>query len=294
MTHPERRIAAASALLAALGGDPAAAADDPARQATVEQKMRLVEMLVESRAGKGIAADGDPARAAMIEQRRQLLGQAHQALAAGRLGEAERRLDEALARSARASAQAGGRPRALGDSALDAAIANLEQQLASYRTTLTGLARGEGVAAGEARTLLARVDHLRSAAERHSAADKRADAHDRLREAYRLLVEGLARIQAGQTIVMSLKFDDPADEYAYEQRRFHSNELLLRMTLAGQEGDPARPPQQVQAFTAEAYRLRDEAEALSRRNDHAAAIALMERAYAQLNRALQALGVPAF
>lgn len=283
----------ALACMLALAAISSPATEKAPRQILVEQKLRLLEMLLRPRSGEA-PGTADPELAAIRERRRQLHEQAQAALAEGRLADAERSLDEALARTGRpaATGQAGQKP--LQESALDADIRNLEQQIASYRSTLLGLAKGEGAPAGEARALLARIDQFKAAADRAVSAHQRQAAHDKLREAYRFLVEGISRLQAGQTLVMRLKFDSPQDEFAYERRRFSSNEMLVRMMQDDKAGEGAPQRVLVEALTAEADRLKDEAEQQAWRGEHSAAVGLMEQASGVLTRALRALGVPAF
>jgi cellobiose-specific phosphotransferase system component IIA len=125
------------------------------------------------------------------------------------------------------------------------------------------------------------------------AAGRMGDANKKMAEAYKLQVEEISRLRAGQEVVMSLKFATPADEYAYEQKRFHSNEILVGMMIGEgrAEGDKRRL---VDGFLTEAGRLKAGAIEQSINGNFKEAVSLMEKAVAQLNRALQTMGVPVF
>lgn len=264
----------------------------PQHQKLIEQKLRLVELLVASPAAKGAEPVGGSEAVAVADRRRQLLEQARQAMAKGEVDEAGRLLDEALVRTSRPAGQPPAGGAGLNAIAQQAKLKNLTEQLASYRGTLQSLARTERPN-GPAQALLTRTDVLGREAEALAASGHLETANQRLSEAYRLVVEGLARLQAGQTMTLSLAFDTPAQEYAYEQRRFQSNEMLLMMAI--DEGRPtAERLRLVEALAAEGRRLRDEAIEFARAGDHRSAVGSMEQASIRLIRGLQAMGVPIF
>lgn len=249
----------------------------------VEQKMRLLEMLLASPSAKADTGG-------MAERGGKALTSAREALAANRPDDAARTLDEVLRSSAAAR-----RPVAetsLPDSALALAHQNLVEQVATYRASIEDLLVDSKLAAA-ARGLLARIDAHAAEARREAGAARLSEANRILGEAYKLAVGELARLRAGQEVVMALRFASPVEEYAYEQKRFESSQMMVGM-LAGEgraEGDRRAL---VDGFSAEARRLRSEAEAHAQAGRHRDAVSLMEKASAQLNRALQTMGVPVF
>lgn len=257
----------------------------------IEQKVKLLEVLVNSPLAKGQTGSGDAEAVALLQRRRLLLDQARQALGAQQPDEAAKFLDEALARTSQAGRGAAGKGAELSEAAVQASLANLGEQIATYRGTLQTMAR-EGSSAA-ARALLATVDGLSVEAAKLVADGRNVEANRKMTEAYRRVVEGLSRLQAGQTVTLSLKFDSPAEEYAYEERRFQSNEMMVGMMLdeGRASGDRRR---MVEEFAGEAKRMRSDAAALAAAGNHAAAVTVMEKAVVQLNRALQTMGVPVF
>lgn len=258
---------------AAAHAQPGAEADPRGR--LMAQKLRLVESLVESPAPDAAGAEG-----------RQLLKRAREALAANRHEEAGRALDAALRNAVKTAA----RPGARSAGAEQAIYAGLLEQVATYRAALQDI---DGPAAGEARSATARIDGLRKEAAALADGRRPGDANRKLGEAYRHAIETLSRLRKGQTVVLSLDFATPAEEYDYESRRFHSSELLVGMMLAEGRADGERRAL-VDGFLREGRRLRGVAATHADRGDHRGAIPTMEQAAAELNRALQAMGVPVF
>jgi hypothetical protein len=271
---------------------PAAAqtAPDPDHQRRlVEQKLKLVEMLVNSPAAQVSAASRDAETATLIERGKGLLRNAREFLAAQRYGEAGQALDEALRSVARANGRNSG---GLSDSIQKQRLQDMSEQVTTYRGSLVDLTNTPKLAAA-AQAALLRVDTLAEEARRLAAAGRLGDANKKMAESYKTAVEEISRLRAGEVVTMSLKFDSPMAEYAYEQTRFQSNEILVGMMIAEgrAEGDKRR---MVDGFIQEAGRLKASAIDQAINNNHTEAVAAMEKAFVQLNRALQAMGVPAF
>jgi hypothetical protein len=271
---------------------PAAAqtAPDPEQQRRLaEQKLKLVEMLVNAPAAKAAAASKDAETASLIERGRSLLGSAREALAAQRYPEAGTALDEALRSVSKANSRnAGG----LSDSVQKQRLQDMSDQVATYRGSLVDILKNPKTGA-EAQAALNRVDALADEAKRLATAGRLGDANKKMAESYKLAVEEISRLRAGEVVTMSLKFNSPAEEYAYEQKRFQSNEILVSMMIAEgrADGDKRR---MVDGFVQEAGKLKSDAVSQAINNNHKEAVTAMEKAFTQLNRALQTMGVPAF
>ena len=289
---PMRRLSAGLLWLCITLAVPAAAqtAPDPEQQRRLaEQKLKLVEMLVNAPAAKAAAASKDAETAGLIERGRSLLGNAREALAAQRYPEAGTALDEALRSVAKANSRnAGG----LSDSVQKQRLQDMSDQVATYRGSLVEILKNPKTGA-EAQAALNRVDALADEAKRLATAGRLGDANKKMAESYKLAVEEISRLRAGEVVTMSLKFNSPAEEYAYEQKRFQSNEILVSMMIADgrADGDKRR---MVDGFVQEAGKLKADAISQAINNNHKEAVAAMEKAFIQLNRALQTMGVPAF
>lgn len=266
------------------------APDAEQQRRLADQKFKLVEMLVNSpKAQAASSANNDAETVALIGRAKELLKQARDALTGKKYDEATKALDEALRNVSKANSRNAG---ALSDSVQKQNLQEMSAQVATYRVGLAELAKVKGAEANVQATLQ-RVDGLTDEGRKLAAAGHLGDANKKMAEAYKLSVETITKLRAGQEVVMSLKFETPADEYAYEQRRFQSNEVLVGMMIAEgrAEGEKRRL---VDDFIKEAVKIKTEAEGLARSNNHKDAVKSMEKAVIQLNRALQYMGVPVF
>ncbi|MBK6999308.1 MAG: hypothetical protein IPH35_04850 [Rhodoferax sp.] len=266
---------------------------DADKHKLVEQKYRLIETLLNAPTAN--AAES----AALTNNSRRLLGQAREAMNNAKWDEAARLLDEALKAASSASRKispdgsgGGSGGSGLSEAALQKSLADKAQQVATYRASLVDMTRDpkQGVAA---RQLLARLDVLLSEAKQLSDGGRLSEANKKMAAAYKLTVEEIAKLRAGQEVVLSLTFETPADEYAYEQRRFDSNLTLVEMMVAEGRAEGQKRGL-VNGFVTEGQRLKTLAHADAEAKRHKAAVELMEQASGQLNKALQSMGLPVF
>lgn len=253
-----------------------------------EQKLRLLEILVSSPLPEQAAKRGNETEE-LFSRGRSLFEEARRAIGAGRYDEAVPLLDEALRSLTRAhKGGAGG----LAESALRQRHREMAEQVATYREALLDLSRDPRLGSA-AHTAVQRVDALSAESERLAAAGRLGEANRKLAEAYRLAVEELSRLRAGQEVVLSLRFSSPEEEYPYELKRYQSNGMLVEMMIGEgrAEGEKRRL---VDDLVREAERLKGEAMLMAQTKRYQDAVATMEKAYAALNRALQAMGMPVF
>lgn len=268
-----------------------AGASDDQRRRLIEQKLRLVEMLVNSPAAKSSAYGRDAETPQLVEKGKSLLAGARSALDEGRLDDAAAALDEALKSASSASrrlSSEGG----LSDSAQRKQLTDMTEQVRTYRGAIDDL-RKDSKMADEAGKVLARVDAMVAESDKLSAAGRLGDANKHMADAYKLSVQELSRLRAGQEVVLSLNFETPAEEYAYEQKRFGSNQIMVDMMIGEGRAEGGKR-QLVDRFVDEGRRLKLEAETQAEAGKYAEAVGLMEEATKQLNRALQSMGVPVF
>lgn len=270
----------------------AAVADNEQKRRLIEQKLKLVEMLVNSPAAKRSPYGREGESPALLEKGLQAIADAKKALAESRFDDAAKLLDDALKSATSASRKMSADGGTLSDSAQRKSLADLGEQVATYRASVVELSQDSRTAAA-AKTLLTRIDGLTADAKRLGDAGQLGDANKKLAEAYRLCVEEISKLRAGQEVLLSLKFDTPADEYAYEQKRFASNEIMVDMMI-GEGRAAGERRQMVDNFVGEGRKLRDQAGELAKTGKHKEAVAAMEKATGQLNRALQSMGVPVF
>lgn len=266
-------------------------ADAEQKTRLIEQKLKLVEMLVNSPAAQATTVGKEAETPALINRSQNLIKEARLALADQRFDEATRVLDEALRNVSKASNRMGS-DSGMADSAQKKQFRDYEEQLAAYRLSIQDMTKDQRVAPA-ARQLLARIDGLTDEGQKLANAGRVGDANKKMGEAYRLAVEEISKLRAGHEVVMSLKFDSPIEEYVYEQKRYQSSEIMVGMMISEGRADGERR-KLVDGFLGEAVRLKDEAGRQANLNDHKAAVSSLEKAVAQLNRALQSMGVPVF
>lgn len=258
----------------------------------IEQKIRLVETLINSPAARGAAEGREADSRSLIEQGKRAIDDARKALGDARFDEAAKLADEALRSVSSASRRMSPGEGALPESAQRKNLQDLGDQVGMYRNSIEELSKDSQKGAA-AKALLGRVDGLTAESRQLAEAGRVGEAGKKMAEAYKLAVEELSRLRAGQEVLLSLKFDTPADEYAYEKKRFASNEIMVDMMVAEGRaaGDKGRL---VDGFVEEGHRLGAQADEQAKAGRHVEAVKLMEQASAQLIRALQSMGVPVF
>ncbi len=166
-------------------------------------------------------------------------------------------------------------------------------QVRSYRGALKSLTEDRRFAT-QAKAVEVKIDALLRRAEQLMTETRLNEAVAAANEANRLVIETLTRMRSGDTVVVSLSFENPAQEFAYEVRRFESSEIMIAMALEDGKAGASVSRKSIDAQLKEARRQRQISEREAGLDKHADAVQLMEGANRQLNRVLQELGVPVF
>ncbi len=109
-------------------------------------------------------------------------------------------------------------------------------------------------------------------------------------KAYHLIKVGIDSVRSGQTLVRSLQFDTPRDEYLYEVDRNDTHGMLIGL-LVDEAGKSEAARRQVDQFVEQARVLREQAEAYAGEQAYPQAIELLEQSTRQLVRAIRSAGV---
>lgn len=265
---------------AVAGADPAAAE----KMQLAEQKSRLVESLIKA------SSINQQEVATGAVGNRQLLDQARTAMSNARPDEALEKLDAALRSLSQTSS--------IGRGDKNTATSQKRQfdehliQIESFRRSLQEIATTPQTS-NAVRPLIKQIDSLTEEGQRLAANGRLEDGAQRMAAAYKLAVEGIARLRQGQEVVISLHFDSPLEEFAYEQKRFRSNEMLLGLMRKETQFGPELQ-RQIEVQVNAAVDLKNRAISQAGANDYPAAIQEMEKAISQQNRALQLMGIPIF
>lgn len=264
------------------GSAGAAAATGPQR-AVVEQKLRLLEQLANAPAGAAETPEAADRRAQVAG----LVADARKTLAAGQTEQAGNTLDQAIK-----LASTGAQRKVLSENSHRAHLQDLLTELEAYRSHVQQLEKDPQLGSA-AQSLRQRIDQMTGEAARHNAAGRFGDAHRLLTAANQLATSELGKMRDGKTVVVELKFDNPADEFAHEQQRLQDHQMLVKLALAEGRGDGDRRAL-VDSKVAESERLRNEAEVQARGGSYTEAVGTMEKASTVLEHALRNLGMPVF
>ena len=257
----------------------------------IEQKIKLLESLLNSPAAKSAAYGTEGETTTLVAHGQKVIASARTEAAAGNYDGASKALDEAMRAVSKATRNLQSSS-AFAESAQRKTFDDQSEQVATYRKSLVDLTRDPKVGSA-AQALLPRLDALSDEAKQLAAAGRLGEANKKLAEAYKLATEEIARLRQGHEVVMSLKFESAAEEFAYEEKRFNSNQVMVDMMIADGKAEGERR-KMIDQFVGEGGRLKREAEALAEKGGHKEAVKMMERASGQFVRALQMMGVPVF
>ncbi len=263
--------------LMVVGGD-AVAAQPPVPEAEdvpamlLRQKLALLERVL---AQSGDTPDGVAARAE--------LESARAALSAGDSEAAEAHLLKAFPLAGRAARE---RAAALRERQ---ARQRYEERLASVES-LRGAWEAISAAAESADESVApRVAALLEQGRSLAGQEKFMGAAQLADQAQELLVDAIRLLRDRQTLVSRLEFATPADEYAYEARRYQTYELLLQLAERSDQAEAAGA--RVAAARAEAARRHAEAVAASEAGRWPGALEAEQAAISALIAALGQAGI---
>ena len=273
-------------LLAALLAGGAVAAE-PGEQDVANRLLSVDKLLHQSSGARQIQASGDAAAIGKHAEAMELYeaaGRKHEAGdyagASALLGRASQAMFAAIRLATPASV------------AQDHAASGLKQRreaAVALRDAFTRISTEPGLADSRER-VLGQVDGLLAEADALGKAGRHAEARVEMDKAYHLLKVSIDSLRSGQTLVRSLHFETPRDEYDYEIDRNDTHEMLIGL-LVDSKKKSDRTRQQIEDFVAEARRLRQRAEALAGDDDYPQAIDLLEQSTLQLVRAIRSAGV---
>ena len=270
-----------SAAALASAATPALATD----REQAERRLLSVATLIESSSvARQIESSGEAAAREKRDNARLIHREAAATLQSGDTATATRLLDQATremmngARLARPEQVLAVKARRDFDARLDSARALL---VAQQRITLEKGSSREAVAATRA------IEGLMADAERRAAAGQVDEARPLLDRAYLSARVSIETMRRGDTLVRSLKFAHPREEYDYEIDRNDTHRMLIQLLLADRKDLAPR----MQGHMDQATALRAAAEASAARAEHTQAIQQLEGSTRELVRAIRAGGI---
>jgi hypothetical protein len=276
-----------SAVLVALAlAGPALAQQAPDKD-TVARRLQSVSTLIErSSAAKQIESSADPQALERRSEARALHRQASAAFAGGDLVGAGKLLDEAT-RAVMAGARMSN-PEQVTDEKkkrdFDARAESVKALLAAQKRIAIEKSAGR-----EAQEAAQNVESQMTQAQRLATAGKLDEARPVLDRAYLTAKLSIESMRRGDTLVRSLKFASPREEYDYELDRNDTHRMLVRVLTGDRPGADTQAG--IQAALDTAARLRTEAEQLAGRGDHTGAIKVLEESTRALVRGIRGAGI---
>lgn len=141
----------------------------------------------------------------------------------------------------------------------------------------------------QSKSLTDQVNTLTQKAQRASAAKNYDEANGTLKVAYSQVRDALEKLRGGETLVRSLNFATPEEEYRYELDRNDTYRMLIKMLI--DEKKTMGVDSRVQQFLDEAGAQRALAERQAASGDHGQAIKTMEQSTHTLIQAIRNAGI---
>jgi hypothetical protein len=252
----------------------------------LERKFGSTQTLIESSSGaRQIESSAVPAAAAQRTKARDLHKRAGEALRAGDLEGANKLLDEssrAMFEGVRLAA-----PQQVTDAKQRSDYtARLESTRALVDAQKRIAAEKGGARAAEPAK---QAEALMAEAEKLVAANQLPEAKLKVDQAYWIVKASIGTLRNGDTLVRSLNFATPLEEYQYEVDRNDTHRMLVDMLLKDKRGGGSDA--MVDQAVASSTTLRKQAEGQAARNDHKTAIKTLEDSTRELVKAIRAAGV---
>ena len=255
----------------------------------LERRLASVATLIESSSvARQIDASGEPAARSKRDSARLIHREAGASLRGGDSAGAARLLDQA-AREMMDGARLARPDQVHGEKAQR----DFNARLDSVRALLGAQQRisQEKGAPAQAAEATRSIEQQLAQAQQLAAAGKLDAARPAIDRAYLAARVSIETLRRGDTLVRSLHFASPREEYDYELDRNETHRMLIDVVLADRRDASGVMPAGMQAFVDRAAALRGNAETQARSGDHGAAVRTLEESTRELVRAIRAGGL---
>jgi hypothetical protein len=169
---------------------------------------------------------------------------------------------------------------------------NYQKRLESTKTLLTALRRiaKEKKASKDYVEVLDRIEEQLLQAQKSFAAGNPRKAREILDLAFVTVKESIIKFRNGDTLIRSLNFASPEEEYRYELDRNETHKLLFTMLSSNKNSTLFASPR-IQHYLDDAANLRRQAEQHAQSAQYKTAIELLEKATQLIIRAIRAAGI---
>jgi len=254
----------------------------------IAQKIELTRNYLESSTAAEIAASKNPQARRLLEKSRELLKQATADLRDDKLLAAQGKVDLSL--QSFIAAGTANMQKAADNENAESELRSTRAEIDAYLESFTAALAEKGPSMAG---LLDRqyIDQLLASAEQSQSIGDHTNARAALGRARQTVVNALIKIRNNETVVYSVEFQTPADEFRYEHERYTEYAALGEKLLDSGELDSGRV-KMFEQLKKSGDRLNGEAQELAGAGDYDSAIARMETAVEQLIKGLRLLGVP--
>jgi tetratricopeptide (TPR) repeat protein len=273
--------------LSLAGQDTDAAETQPDLRNGVEQRIKLTQSYLASKTAQKIAETGNSQARQLLQKARELLAQASAQLSQGNLEAAQKNVNLSL-QAFTAAGAANNKPAASTEN-LALEVGSIRNEIDAYLESFTQALSEKGPSMAG---LLDRqyVADLLSRAEQSQSLGEFDTARSALNQAKQLVVAALIKIRNNETVVYTVEFQTPADEFRYERERYQEYTALGQKLLDSGELETSRVLL-FEQLKKNGERLSQEALALAGKGDYPDAINRMEMAVIKLIQGLRLLGV---
>ena len=255
----------------------------------IERRVQSVGTLIESSsASRQIETSGDALARAKRDNARLMHREASATLRAGDLPATAKLLDLA-AREMMAGARLAKPEQVAGEKAkrdFDARLESAQALLAAQQRITQEKSAGR-----EAKEATRSIEQQIAQGQKLAGEGRIDEARVLIDRAYLTARVSIETLRRGDTLVRSLHFASPREEYDYEIDRNETHRMLINVLLSERKDAAGAMPPAMQGLVDKAAGLRRDAEAQAGRGEHANAIKLLEDSTRELVRAIRAGGI---
>ena len=262
-------------------------ADEQKERDGVLMRMQMTESYLKSKTATKIEESGNAEAIQLLEKARQLLDKGKQELEQGNFAAAKQQLSLSI----QTFTAAGAANKGSQDSSkkLVSEVSSLQSEIDSYLVSFRSALEEKGPSMSG---LLDQqyVESLMASSKQSKSSGDYQSAISNLTKAKNLVVDALIKIRNNETVVYTVEFQTPADEFRYEQERFNEY-ISLSDTLLEKDEFSEGKIKLFQMQKKAGQQISEEAEALANQGDFESAISRMEDAVKKMVQGLRVLGI---
>ncbi|MBW2422281.1 MAG: hypothetical protein JRH19_27360 [Deltaproteobacteria bacterium] len=258
------------------------------KEAVASRLKNLDRLITISSGAQRVEASGKADALAKQAEARELHAKAKKSFRKRRYAEATELLDQATAAMFTAIRSAGAEQERSDKTRHDfeVRLSNVEVLLQALRRISVEKHREKGNA-----STIAKVETQYAQAQKLAAAGEMDEARAVIDAAYASVKSALLGLREGDTVVRTLSFEGPEEEYRYEIDRNDTHIMLITVLLDEKRRSNKGVDTMVTKFMERADVLRKEAEGQASEGDYEAAVETLDRSTKELVRAIRSAGV---